>query len=395
MKLMIQGVKMNRLCPICACADKTFIYKQNFNNKVVSLTESYDVVVCGECGFTYADNIPSQPEFDNYYEIMSKYEFNDKDGVASGDYIDHYAKIVDFLTPHINKEAGILDIGCSTGGLLSVFKSKGYLNIAGIDPSPSCVKTAIELYGVEATVNNIYNFPSIKKFDLVILSAVLEHLVDFSGSMQKIRLLLKDQGLLFIEVPDAERFAEYIRAPFQQFSIEHINYFSKDSLKNLLSKFNFKVTKTRQDENRLNLAVDPDIFILSQKCQSGANEQIKDNISELKIRDYVEESSKIDLQIKEIIKNKLPDKNKVIVWGVGTHTQRLIGSGLDLSRILYFVDSNLRYAGKQIDGIAIKSPNDIREDNPILISTYSYQKEIVCQIKDRLKLKNEVITIYG
>lgn len=387
---------MNRFCPICSCLEKTFLYKQNFNNKTISLIENYNVVVCKNCGFVYAENIPSQADFDNYYALMSKYEFIDKDGIVSKEYVDYYTKIVNFLIPYIkDNNARILDIGCSTGCLLSLFKSNGYSNLSGIDPSPLCVKTTKELYNIEATINNISNFNANEKFDLIILSAVLEHLVDFSASMQKIRSLLKDKGLLFIEVPDAERFDSYISGPFQQFSTEHINYFSQHSIKNLLSAFSFKILKIQFNKIKLNLNIEPDIFILSIKTDEKAFKIIRDDASELKIRNYITLCSKIDLEIKKIIKEKLLNKNKIIVWGVGTHTQRLIGSGLELSKVAFFVDSNVRYVGKKLNGIEIKSPDNIKEEEiPILISTYSYQEEIAYQIRNVLKLKNEIIKIY-
>ena len=385
-----------RDCPICSCPEKTFLYKQNFNNTAISLIDNYDVVVCMNCGFVYAENIPSQASFNNYYELMSKYEFNYKDGIVSNDYIDYFTKVVKFTIPHINdKNAKILDIGCSTGALLSIFKSNGYSNLLGVDPSPSCVRATKKLYNIKAIVNNISNFNTNEKFDLIILSAVLEHLVDLDSSMQKIWSLLKNQGLLFIEVPDAERFDSYISAPFQQFSIEHTNYFSQYSIKNLLSRFSFKIIKMHRGEATLNLTTDPDIFILSRKTDED-DFQIRDDICELNIRNYINQCSKVSLDLRKIIRNKLLNKNKIIVWGVGTHTQRLIGSGLDLSKILFFVDSNEKYIGKKLKGIEIKSPGDIQEEViPILISTYSYQEEITDQIREVLKLNNEIITLYS
>ncbi|MBF0463549.1 MAG: class I SAM-dependent methyltransferase [Nitrospirae bacterium] len=385
-----------RICPICSFPEKSHLYTQMFGNEVLSLSESYDVVVCNHCGFVYAEGIPSQADFNNYYAQMSKYEFNYSDGIVSDEYVVMFTKIVNFLIPHLNdKNARILDIGCSTGCLLSLFKLNGYLNLLGLDPSSSCVKTIKELYNIEATVNSIYSFDTDEKFDLIILSSVLEHLVDCNNSMQKIYSLLKDHGLLFIEVPDAERFDLYISAPFQQFSIEHINYFSQYSIKNLLSIFHFKILKMQQNECKLNRTIHPDIHMLSQKTDENNFTMIRDNISELKIRDYITKCSIIDLEVKSIIKNKLLNKNKIIVWGVGTHTQRLIASGLDLSKVLYFVDSNTRYAGKKVKGIEIKLPCDIKDESPILISTYSCQDEIVHQIKEFLKLNNEIITIYS
>jgi hypothetical protein len=357
--------------------------------------DNYDVVICHACGFVYADGIPSQADFNDYYAAMSKYEFNDSDGVVSNDYIKYYTKVVRFLIPYINnKKARILDLGCSTGGLLSIFKLYGYSNLLGVDPSPTCARVVKELYSIDAIAKNISNFDTNEKFDLVILTGVMEHLVDFSSLMPRIKSLLNDHGLLFIEIPDLGRFDRFISAPFQQFSIEHINYFSQGSIKNLLSRFSFEIVKMQQGANKINMTTDPDLFILS-KNTSGYDSRIsRDNNCELAVIKYISKCLKVDLKLKKNINGKLSDLEKVIVWGSGTHTLRILGSGLDISKVLYFVDSNLRYVGKKLNGIIIKSPEDIKENNPILISTFSYQKEIIHQIKNTLKLKNKIIKLY-
>ena len=387
----------NRPCPICSTEEKRLLYKQDFlDNAQISLVSHYDVVVCDKCGFVYADQIPSQAEADKHYANMSKYEINYREGQASQEQMDHFVKIVDFIQPHIpDSDARILDIGCSTGGLLSILKSRGYSHLLGIDPSPACARSTKQLYGIESEVNDIAGFHSNEKFDLVILSAVLEHIIDFDNSMQKIRSLIKDSGLLFLEVPDAERFESHIFGPFQQFSTEHINYFSQYSLQNFLSRFSFKMIEAKPFESRVSSTIDPDIFLVAQKTEEKGARITKDTISEPKVMQYIEKCLKIDSNIKDIIANKLSHRGKIIVWGTGVHTQRLIRHGFDPKKILYFVDSNKRFAGKKLDGIEIKLPEAIREEDiPILISTHSYQEEIVRQIKEGLKLSNEIITIY-
>ncbi|MBU4300074.1 class I SAM-dependent methyltransferase [archaeon] len=388
--------KNERVCPICKCSEKTHLYKQNFNNDVISPITGYDVVVCKKCGFAYADNIPQQNKFNDYYALQSKWEFNYRKGVVSNEYINHFTKIFNFLNPHLkNHNARIVDIGCSTGGLLSIFKTNGYSNLLGLDPSPSCAKTTMELYNIKAIANNIFDFKTDEKFDLITLSAVLEHLVDLDNSMQKIKSLLKEDGLLFLEIPDAERFEQHIIPPFQHFSTEHINYFSKESIRNLLAMHSFKILELQQTENRTNRSIDPDIFVLSKNTNAEKFKLIHEDVSEIHLRNYITKSNKYDLETKKSIHDKLLNKDKIIVWGVGTHTQRLLSSGLDLSKIVYFVDSNAKYSDKKLKGIEIKTPGDIREEDiPILISSYSYQEEIAHQIKEVLKLNNEIIKLY-
>ena len=388
---------MIRSCPICFNKESKLIYVQRFGmNNVISVMESYDVVVCCNCGFGYADKIPSQEEFNTYYTLMSKYEFDYKNGVVPYAYIEQYTKIVEFITPYINNtEARILDIGCSTGALLSLFKSRGYHNLLGLDPSFSCVKVANELYDIPAIAGDISSFSDSGTFDFIILSAVLEHLVDFEYSMKKIQSLLSDNGLLFIEVPDAERFHERISAPFQQFSVEHINYFSKNSITNLLATYSFSIVEIKQNESSLNMTIDPDLFILSKNSSDSiAPVILHDAISAPSLLKYIDKCEEVDLKIRAIIRDKLMHLEKFIVWGAGTHTQRLIGSGIDTSKILYIVDSNKRYTGKKLDRVEIKLPQDITDNVPILISTYSYQGEIANMIRNDLKLNNEIVTLY-
>jgi hypothetical protein len=86
----------------------------------------------------------------------------------------------------------------------------------------------------------------------------------------------------------------------------------------------------------------------------------------------------------------------VIVWGTGTHTTRLLAvSSLARAKIEAYVDSNTHYQGKHLGGIPIISPRQLRErSDAILISSRMYQDEIASQIRDELKIPNELICLY-
>jgi 2-polyprenyl-3-methyl-5-hydroxy-6-metoxy-1,4-benzoquinol methylase len=384
---------MNRLCPVCFSSQKDVLFEQKFYANSLTLMNGYKVVVCDDCGFCFADEIPTQAEFDRYYEQMSKYEYDRYENHPSGDQMKHYAQIVDFIEPHLtDKKVSILDLGCSTGGLLSIFKQRGFSNLLGIDPSPACVNSVQRLFGIDSRVNNFSGLTDAKKYDLVILSEVLEHIVDLKEILAKIRNLLSDKGYLFIEVPDSGRWEAQISAPFQQFSVEHINYFSQGSLDHLLLKNGFQAT-TRQEADYVSEKInEPVIMLLAAK--SSATASLKKDTPQT-VRKYVAKCHENDRTLKMILSEKLSGVDRLIVWGVGTHTLRLLEHGLDIAKITYFVDSNPRYTGKTINGLEIKAPEDIREpDMPILVSTFLYQDEIVHQIQHTLRLQNRVITIY-
>ncbi len=84
-----------------------------------------------------------------------------------------------------------------------------------------------------------------EKFDLVILSQVLEHIDNPASFLYKIRLLLNVNGIVAIAVPNVDSiFVKLLRARENGclWVPEHLSYFSKKGLATLLNKAGF-VTK--------------------------------------------------------------------------------------------------------------------------------------------------------
>ena len=82
-------------------------------------------------------------------------------------------------------------------------------------------------------------------------------------------------------------------------------------------------------------------------------------------------------KILRIVKSKKP----IIVWGVGTHTLRLLKtSELSKANIKYFVDSNPKYSNKKLNGKKIILPAELENKNEaILISSMIFQDNICKQ----------------
>ena len=70
-----QSTQKDRVCPVCKGDNKSLLFRQRFTEiSEASLLAGFDVVVCRNCGFCFADHFPSQVVFDLYYREMSKYE---------------------------------------------------------------------------------------------------------------------------------------------------------------------------------------------------------------------------------------------------------------------------------------------------------------------------------
>src|SRR5262249_26580650 len=70
-----------RPCAVCGGNARRLLFRQCFAQiDGGSLLPGYDVVVCSDCGFGFADDLPPQDQFDSYYEGLSRYESPERAG---------------------------------------------------------------------------------------------------------------------------------------------------------------------------------------------------------------------------------------------------------------------------------------------------------------------------
>ena len=86
----------------------------------------------------------------------------------------------------------------------------------------------------QATIDDLNN--TSKRYDFIRLNTILEHIVELNGTIKNLKTLLNPSGYLYISVPNVMKFKDCKNAPFQEFSVEHINYFSINSLTNLMKR---------------------------------------------------------------------------------------------------------------------------------------------------------------
>ncbi|HTW91256.1 MAG TPA: class I SAM-dependent methyltransferase [bacterium] len=390
-----------RPCPVCGGMGRRQLYRQSFAQMSEgNLLASYDVVVCAECGMGFADHIPEQATFDAYYRDMSKYEDASPQGQPSPDDLVRFRSLADFIQKHLgDRHARIIDVGCGTGGLLAELKQRGYENVAGVDPSETCAERALAWYGIPVLTGSIQNV-SVEdgSRDAVIVSGVLEHLTEPGPALQRLSRMLTHRGQVFVVVPDAAHFAEAENAPFQEFSVEHINFFSQFSLVNLMRRSRFREQVVEQLTLPLGYRTTwPAIRAVFQKTDDDLPcDLTQDEETSTSLTRYVELSQQRAEPILATISRLADRATPIIVWSAGLHTLRLLMvSRLGDIQIVVFVDTNPHCQGKLLRSVPIVAPAELKgRTEPILISSRGYQQEIERQIRDELHLDNEVITLY-
>jgi SAM-dependent methyltransferase len=390
-----------RACPACNNTGKRLLFRQTFGTfSEGNLMAGFNLVVCTHCGMGYANDIPMQDAFDRYYAGMSKYEYSNRAGVQTETYLHQFRETADLVAPHLKTGYRLLDIGCATGGLLAEFKKRGFTKLLGVDPSPTCARLTEQLYGIPGKALTISMLNQLgEKFDAVFLTGVLEHLRDIDASLNSIKACLCQGGFVYFEVPDATRYDRHFSAPFQFFSMEHVNYFSPVSLGNLLARHGFSAVFTQRLIRRLSpQAIEPCVGALFRwdSTEQRYPKPVFDEETEPALNRYIRQSRTLEQKIQETISALADSAKPLAIWGVGTHTLRLLEtSRLPQARIVSFIDSNIHYQGKHLQDIPIVSPDQFnRPDAVILISSQAAEQEIKNLIQNKLKWPNKIVCLY-
>jgi SAM-dependent methyltransferase len=391
-----------RDCPICGSDARRVCFRQEFAAvDQGTLIAGYDVVVCERCGGGYADGIPDQSAFDRYYRDMSKYEYSQRVGAESEYDSRRLTVTAATIGPYLRfADVRILDVGCASGRLLANLRDRGFARVTGLDPSPACAAAAARLYSIDVRTMTLAEIAHAgERFDVVIMVGVLEHLCDLDGAFDQLRTLLSPEGMLYVEVPDVTAFADWPNAPYQDFSIEHINFFSPISLDNLMLRHSFtrRFLEQNHREQSYRTVMSNVSAVYHRDTLLPQGEMSIDRVTAKGLERYIAVCSADDERLHAQINALVDSGRRIIVWGVGTHTSRLMAtSRLAEADIVAFIESNSRYQGKTLHGRPILAPEGLRDhDEPVLISSRVFEKEIAEQIRHDLGCPNELILLYN
>ncbi len=321
-----------------------------------------NVYKCSRCGFVQL-NQTLDDDFYNDYLMATSFS------KQMNDYQKEQA--FSFVKKFNLKDKLVVDVGCGDGSYLEKLLEAETI-VVGIEPSSKFRNEALKKghtvfsgYVTESTPvpDGIY--------DAFVTRQVLEHVPEIHDFLQGIKKSIKIDSVGLIEVPSLEKALKDKR--FFDFFPDHLNYFSKSTLKLALELNQFEVIDVFDGMN--------EEYIIAYVRNKG-NQTID-------MQKYI--SSIVD-QIYTLVKHEKENNREIAIWGAG-------GKGIStmavaqIKGISFVIDTDTHKQNlfTPILHLPIYSPQILKSHpvDTILLTALAYKDEIIQQLKD-LKFEGKI-----
>jgi len=240
---------MNQIstCPICNSANSSEFLKAK--DYTVS-KEIFTIVECTDCSFRYTNPIPSEENIGEYYKNE---EYISHSGTKKGIVPKIYHQVrkitqkskLKLITKN-SEGKNLLDIGCGTGDFLNFMKQNNYETI-GLEPDGEVRDLVKKNHGIDTfDITELHNLPDNSR-DVITMWHVLEHVYHLQRDLKKIASVLKENGTLFVAVPncdshDAKKYKEFWAA--YDLPI-HLYHYRADNMRQLMEQHGLEVVKIK------------------------------------------------------------------------------------------------------------------------------------------------------
>ncbi|SMD34797.1 Methyltransferase domain-containing protein [Reichenbachiella faecimaris] len=275
-------------CPSCN--------SKEFNNHIICddhsvSQESFAIVKCNNCGLLVTSPRPDIASIGQYYESTDYISHTNK----ANNLINWVYKIArsytlrrkfKLITRFASKKS-ILDYGCGTGHLLEYIQRKKGWKTVGVEPDEMARTLAISDHDLNV-VGALADLPD-KRFGVITLWHVLEHVHDLNDTIQTLRKLLSKKGRLIIAVPNPESLDQQIyKQHWAAYDVpRHLYHFTQSTIKELM-----KYNKFTLEEIRPMMLDAYYVSMLSEKHKFGKVNYLKSFINGCKSNTWASKNNK-------------------------------------------------------------------------------------------------------
>jgi SAM-dependent methyltransferase len=292
----------------------------------MNLPESVSLHICDACNFAF--NSPRNvAAYDEFYKANTN-DILGTDTDLTESEVTRYQSQISHLRPALEDAdvQRIADIGCGQAGLLrKIKKTYPYKICHAVDPNVN----ASLIFDKDLVYSSNWRELD-QKFNLIILSHVVEHILDLQDFCS-ITKLLAPRGKIYLEVPDASRYHHFPRREFlYYFDRLHVNHFTPQSLDQLVQSWGLHVeTFGHNDFEYKDGNSYPAIYAVVAR----------DSLHVINIRQDIRLANTLPTYITnesrrmKSVREELKGQEQVVVYGFGDNFFKAIGAGGPLEGI--------------------------------------------------------------
>jgi len=221
----------------CVCGNNN---KDEFKLKYQK--ENFAVVTCNKCSLHF---IPP------YYRKKIQYtQYKNADVTAAVRAGNNWIKIqrhklrFKFIQKFI-KSGKLFDLGAGWGHFMLAGKEFGY-DVYGVEISEQPYLYCVNDLKLPVDHIDFFEMDEAKKFDVITMWDVLEHIDKADEFLAKCAKLTKPDGYLFIQVPQIDSyFAKRHKDNWKMMGLDHVNYFGKETITKILERNGYEVVKIK------------------------------------------------------------------------------------------------------------------------------------------------------
>ncbi|MBF0364306.1 MAG: methyltransferase domain-containing protein [Oligoflexia bacterium] len=215
-------------CPSCSCNEVSFKFKK----------QSSSLFKCNHCSLEYLYPKPSLVELQKLYNenYYSPWLQDSSEGQLKLLKEATFKRYLNQITTYKTTGA-LLDVGCALGSFLKLAREEGFTPY-GIDLNPVAIESAKKITD-NAWVGTLESMSfEANSFDVIVMSDLIEHVLDIKSTLAEASRILKEDGILLIATPNTNSLSHLLmRKHWPHYKMEHLHYFNPKNFAAVAEQF--------------------------------------------------------------------------------------------------------------------------------------------------------------
>lgn len=389
-------------CRSCGCLDLLLILSLGevplanalrTKDEVSSPEAKYplDLVFCRACSLVQITETVSPEQLFSEYPYFSS--FSDTMVAHSADLVDRMVR-----SKHLDATSLAVEVASNDGYLLQFYRRAG-VPVLGVEPAANVaraaeqrgVRTVCEFFGAE-TAGRLAS--ACGRADVVHANNVLAHVSDLNGVVRGFHTILKDHGIIVVEVPNVCDMIEAVE--FDTIYHEHLCYFSLTALTKLFQRHGLAVV----DVERLTIH-GGSLRVFAGRREHGA--EVSPAVAALLAEEHSlgmttagfyqhfgAQVERLKRELVDLVRGLRASGKRIAAYGASAKGSTLLGyCGIGRAELDFVADRSTVKQGKYAPGthLPIRGPEALLEEQPdyVLLLTWNFADEILGQQEEYLR----------